>query len=388
MKIALISPYDFAYPGGVANHITNLYRNLTMLGHDVRVIAPASGSITTFGDNFIPIGRPRPFPANGSITRITVSPLVGSNVKKVLEAEHFDIVHLHEPAMPMLCTSALRLSRTTTVATFHACGNFPGYYPAKPFGTMLLRKWFNRLDARIAVSGAAMKMANRHFEGEYEIIPNGVDTHHFKPDVKPIEKYCDGKKNILFVGRLEKRKGAGYLLKAYARLKKEMPDTRLIIVGPGTMLRRQYERIVSRQHLADVEFVGFVGYDDLPCYYKTADVFCAPATGRESFGIVLLEAMATGTPIIASNIEGYAGVVTNGSDGLLVPPKDDKELAKALFSLLKDKQARRNMGARGVAKAKQYDWELVTQKLVNCYVRAMNGNAADAERVDATPSSV
>ncbi|GAI20304.1 unnamed protein product, partial [marine sediment metagenome] len=157
-----------------------------------------------------------------------------------------------------------------------------------------------------------MEFANGHMSGHYTIIPNGVDLEHFSPDVLPIDEFCDGKVNILFVGRLEKRKGLNYLLEAYRQAKREVPNCRLIVVGPGTRLRNKYEKHIMRKGIRDVVFVGFAGYDELPRYYKTADIFCAPATRGESFGIILLEAMAMGKPIVASNIAGYASVVNHG----------------------------------------------------------------------------
>jgi len=377
MKIALVSPYDFAFPGGVTNHISSLEHHLTQMGHQVKVIAPASKAIPTFGDRFIPIGKPRPVPASGSICRVTISPWLSSKIKAVLEAEKFDIVHLHEPLMPMLCTTVLRLSNTATIGTFHAFNARPGYaflgYNfGKPFSTILLKRWFRRLDGKIAVSRPAMEFVRKYFPGYYNIIPNGVDLERFSPDVSPIDEFGDGKVNILFVGRLEKRKGADYLLKAYRRVKQEIPNSRLIIVGPGTRLRKKYEKQVMRSGLKDVVFVGYVGYDELPRYYKTADVFCSPATGWESFGIVLLEAMAMGKPIVASDIGGYTGIVTHGVDGLLVPPKDGEVLAQALISLMTDESLRQQMGARGRVKALEYSWENVAQKVLNYYVRVLS----------------
>jgi len=354
MKIALVSPYDFAYPGGVANHISALERHFTRMGHQVKVIAPASKAISSFGDRFIPIGKPRPVPASGSIARITISPWLSSEIKEVLDEEKFDIIHLHEPLMPMLCTIVLRLSHTTTVGTFHAYDGSPAYKIATPLGKLFLKKWFKKLDGKIAVSSPAREFIGKYFPGECVIIPNGIELEHFHPDVPPIDKYCDGKLNILFVGRLEKRKGLGYLLKAYQQVKQEIPDSRLIVVGPGTRLRHKYEKYVRQNGFKDVEFVGHVSYDELPRYYKTADVFCSPATGQESFGIVLLEAMALGKPIVASRIEGYASVVTNGVEGLLVPPGDDKILAQALTSLMTNEPLRRQMGAIGRLKAEGY----------------------------------
>jgi phosphatidylinositol alpha-mannosyltransferase len=371
VKIALVSPYDFAYPGGVTLHISYLERYFTKMGHEVKVIAPASKAVSSFGDRFIPIGRPRPIPTSGSIARLTISPWLSSRVKAVLSKENFDIIHLHEPLMPMLCTTVLRLSQTANIGTFHACHGRPGYNFAKPIGKWILRRWFRKLDGKIAVSKPAMEFAHGHFPGYYNIIPNGVDLDHFSPDVSPIDEFCDGKVNILFVGRLEKRKGLNYLLEAFKQVKQEISNSRLIIVGPGTRLRRKYERQVKRSGLKDVVFVGFVPYDELPRYYKTAAVFCAPATGRESFGIILLEAMAVGKPIVASNIEGYASVVTHGVDGLLVPPEDEEMLARALISLLTDQSLRQEMGAKGRVKALEYSWEHIAQNVLNYYVRVL-----------------
>ena len=376
MKIALVSPYDFAFPGGVCNHISCLERYLTRMGNQVKVIAPASCAVPTFGDRFIPIGKPRPVPASGSICRVTISPWLSSRIKAVFDAESFDIIHLHEPLMPMLCTTVLRLSPTATVGTFHAVsGNFlgrPGYDFGKPFSTILLKRWFRRLQGKIAVSRSAMEFARQYFPGYYNIIPNGVDLERFSPDVLPIDEFCDGKVNILFVGRLEKRKGLNYLLDAYQRVKREMANSRLIIVGPGTRLRRKYEKQVMRKDIKDVVFVGHVPYDELPRYYQTADIFCSPATSCESFGIVLLEAMAVGKPTVASNIEGYAGVVTHGVEGLLVPPKDREKLAQTLITLMTDESLRQEMGARGRVKALGYSWEHISQRIYNYYVRVLS----------------
>ena len=372
MKIALVSPYDFAYPGGVTNHISSLEYYLTRMGHEVKVIAPASKAVSNFGDRFIPIGKPRSIPTSGSIVRVTISPWLSSRIKAVLDKESFDIIHLHEPLMPMLCTTVLRLSHTTNIGTFHAFAGSPSYSFAKPLAIRFLRKWFRKLGGKIAVSKPAMEFVNKHLPGHYSIIPNGVDLEHFSPDVPPIDEFCDGKLNILFTGRLEKRKGANYLLKAYQRVKEEIPDSRLIIVGPGTRLRNKYEKQVRRDGLKDVVFIGYASYDDLPRYYKTADIFCAPATGQESFGIVLLEAMALGKPIVASNIEGYASLVTPGAEGLLVPPKDKEALAQALISLMTDESLRQQMGARGILKAKEYDWKYLAQRILDYYISILN----------------
>jgi len=372
MKIALVSPYDFVYPGGVNIHVSSLEHQFTRMGHTVRIIAPSSGDVSGIGSKFIRIGTPIPIPIGGTICRVTISLRLGPTIKSVLSRENFDIIHLHEPFMPMLCSAVLRFSNTANVATFHAFGGKPGYKFGRPISTIMLRRRLHKLDGKIAVSKAAMEFASKHIPGYYNIIPNGIDLELFSPDVSPISEFCDGKLNILFVGRLEKQKGVNYLIRAYRRVRQEVPNSRLIIVGPGTRLRGKYEKEVVRSGLKDVIFVGGKPQSELPQYYKTADVFCAPATGLESFGIVLLEAMAVGKPIVATNIEGYNSVLTHGVEGLLVPPKNEEMLARALVSLLTDESLRREMGARARLKAMEYSWEHVAQMVLNYYVRILS----------------
>jgi phosphatidylinositol alpha-mannosyltransferase len=371
MKIALVSPYDFAHPGGVVNHISCLEQQFTRLGHDVKIIAPGSKAVYTLGDRFIRIGTPRPLPVSGSIARVTVSVRLESQINEVFEREKFDICHLHEPLMPTLCTTILRLKHTPMVGTFHASGGKPWYTMFSPIMKWYLDRWFRKLDGRIAVSDIALDYVNAFFPSDYTIIPNGIDTHHFNNGVAPIEQFNDGKTNILFVGRLEKRKGFEYLLEAYRLIKPEVPDCRLIQVGPGVRLRRKYERRIKRHKIPDVFFTGYATYSDLPRYYKTADIVCFPATGRESFGIVLLEAMAVGKPIIASAIDGYSRVLSDGVEGIMVPPKNAGKLAEAILKLSKDEKLRQQMAARGKPKAMKYDWSLLATRLLDFYTETL-----------------
>ncbi len=372
MKIALVSPYDFASPGGVVSHISCLEKQFTRLGHDVKIIAPASKAVYATGDRFIHIGTPRPIPVSGSVARITISLRLESQIKEVFERERFDICHLHEPLMPTLCTTILRLKKTPMVGTFHASGGKPWYIMFSPIGKWYLDRWFRKLDARIAVSQVALDYVSKYFPADYEIIPNGVDTQHFHDKVTPIDKFNDGKTNILFVGRLEKRKGFDYLLEAYRLIKPEVPDCRLIQVGPGVRLRKKYEKFARQRGLSDASFMGYATYSDLPRYYKTADIVCFPATGRESQGIVLLEAMSTGKPVIASNIAGYSSVLTDGVEGIAVPPKDAEKLAEAILRLIKNKQLRQQMGNRGISRARQFDWSIIAGRLLDLYNKTLN----------------
>jgi len=193
--------------------------------------------------------------------------------------------------------------------------------------------------------------------------------------VPPIPKYIDNKRNILFLGRQEKRKGLPYLLEAYARLRRERPDIRLIVVGPDGGMRAACERYVRQNRLEDVVFTGLVPYEELPRYYKTADVYCAPNTGHESFGIVLLEAMAAGTPIVASNIGGFADVLEDGVEGVFVPPRNADALAAAMDRLLTDAALREEMGRAGTRRAAPYAWDRVSGQVLDYYQELAGGSA-------------
>lgn len=364
MKIAMVSPYDFTWPGGVTAHVSQLARELGRLGHEVQVLAPHTPSRECQdADLLVPLGRSVPLPSGGSIARVSLSWWLYPKVRALLKKEQFDIVHLHEPMAPILPLCVLEFSNSVNVGTFHASYSRQHLYR---FTSPITKRWQARLHGNIAVSPAARRYVNNTFPGDYEIIPNGIDFNHFSTEATPFPQYQDGKLNILFVGRLEKRKGLRYLLEAYSKLKWQHPNTRLIVVGPGNPDKESY-RIMSSHNIQDVEFVGRVSYDDLPRYYASADIFCSPATGAESFGIVLLEAMASGTPVIASDIEGFRGVMTHGEQGLLVPKKDSEALADALETLASDPELRRRLGAQGNRTAEQYRWEVVAGRVENYY---------------------
>jgi phosphatidylinositol alpha-mannosyltransferase len=365
MKIALVSPYDFAYPGGVITHISHLAEQFSQMGHQVRIISPCSDKATAETRNVVSVGRVVPFFSNDSTARITFSWWQFRQVKSILEEGKFDIVHFHEPFCPFLPWVALPLSKSINIGTFHAYYERSlAYWAGK---RLLLKQLSQKLDGRIAVSEPAKRFVSKYFPGDYQIIPHGIDTERFSPKVPPIERFKDGKINILFVSRLDKRKGIGYLLQAYQMVKKKMPDTRLIIVGPGRK-QKDYQKWTEEQNLKDVVFTGHVLEDDLPRYYQTGDIFCAPAIGKESFGIILLEAMASGKPIIASNIEGYANVVSHQLDGLLVPPQDNSALAEAILFLIAHQEIAQQMAHRGREKAEQLSWENIAQRTLDYYL--------------------
>ncbi len=379
VKIGLVSPYDWSYPGGVRDHVRHLADEFIAAGHEVRILAPASGKKGKLSEpNVYKMGGTTPVPINGSIARITLNPVLGRHVRRVLQRERFDVVHLHEPLLPGLSLTVLRFSRALNVGTFHAFARagmtstpYLAYASAYPF----LRRYFQRLAGRIAVSSAAYNFVSHYFEGDYRIIPNGVNLESFSPSVPPFPQYMDGKQNILFVGRFEKRKGAKFLLRAIPLLRERFPDTRFIFVGEGR-LRSGFQQFVERHGWQDVIFTGYVSDEDKPRYFASAHVFCAPATGGESLGIVLLEAMASGTPVVATDIEGYATVVHDGVDGLLVPARDSEALAFSIGRLLQNEPLRRQLARNGQQTASQYAWPQVARRILDYYAELLAERAS------------
>lgn len=366
MKIGLVSPYDYSHPGGVINHVSYLAHHLDLMGHQVKIIAPVRRTGTRyFGVEVTAIGRPIPIPYGGTTARIPLSPWLPYQVKKVLDHEAFDIIHLHEPFIPMLSLSVLNESPALNVGTFHACHKSSVLYR---LGQPTMRRLGKKLHGKIAVSKPARDYIAKYLPADYCIIPNGVDIHHYHPDGPLRTEFKDGKLNIFFVGRLEERKGVGDLIRACAIVKKDFKDFRLIIAGPGIRLRYYYQMLAKSLVGDNVIFTDYVPFNELPDYYRTADIFCAPATGGESFGIVLIEAMASGTPVVATNIPGYAGVLTHGQEGLLAGPEDPRSLADALLGLLNDRQARLKMAQNGLMTAGQYSWENVSRRVMEYYL--------------------
>ena len=361
MKIGIVSPYAYPRPGGANAHIRETYSRLTELGHDVRIITAPWGDDPPAKD-VIQIGRAMAIPFNGSIGRITLSVRLEWLISHMLEREKFDVIHHHEPFVPFLSFQILDSARCPNVATFHAFGGFSFSYWT---GRIVLDRYMNKLDARITVSSAARHFVSRYFPGEYRIIPNGVDVD-FYANAKPFPEFRDGRVNIFFVGRVEPRKGAMYLMRAYAKIKERYPETRLIIAGRGPEIGK-LRRYAHERKVGDVFFAGRPSDEDKARFYKTADIFVAPSTGQESFGIVLLEAMAAGCAVVASDIHGYKRVVQRNVTGLLVEPKDPDALAEALERLINDPAQRTSLGQAGAMRAHEYDWTHVTTELVQVY---------------------
>lgn len=257
-------------------------------------------------------------------------------------------------------------SKSVNVATFHAArASNPWYTAFKPYFSLIL----GRLDGRIAVSEPARELVGQYFEGPYSIIPNGIDVERYHDGVVPFPWAHDGTPRILFVGRFnESRKGFKYLLRALPLVRQQFPTARLLVVGPGEPAK--FDGMMERYHIQGVDFVGQASADDLPRYYASCDVFCSPAIKGESFGMVLLEAMATSKPVVATNIPGYQSVLTHEREGILVEPKDSAALAIGLVRILADRDLRTRLAGVGQQTATKYTWPHVAARVLDVYEQA------------------
>jgi phosphatidylinositol alpha-mannosyltransferase len=304
-------------------------------------------------------------PVNGSRARIGLPISTHFNARRIFQDEAFDIVHLHEPIVSTITSAVLQHSQGVNVGTFYACG---ARSLTLQLGGLLFGH-LGQLHGRITISKASYDFINSHFPADYRIIPSGIDFDRFaRTDISSISQFCDQKVNILFVGRLDQRKGFDYLLKAFQRIKGQVHAVRLVVVGAfDTRDAAPYQDYARRNRIGDVEFIGCVTDDELPRWYHTAHIFCAPSLGGESFGIVLLEAMAAGLPIVSSDIEGYRCLVTNGVEGELIRPADTQMLADTLIGMIHDPRRRRAYGQAGQVTAVKYSSEHIAAKVLDYY---------------------
>jgi len=366
MNIGLVCPYEWTVPGGVGNHVRALAGELRRAGHRVDVLAPAERPVAE--PSFVGLGGSVAVPYNGSVARIAFGPRALVRVRRAVGRGGYDLLHVHEPLAPSVGLLAVAGTPTPTVGTFHAnLGRSLALEAARP----LLRRVYDRLDGRIAVSASARDTWQGRFGGAMAVVPNGV-APEFLAGPKPLDGWAGDGPTVLFVGRLEPRKGVAYLVRAFLRLKPAFPRLRLLVVGRDD--QHQQDKLMSMvppRLRPDLVFVGAVPQADLPSYYASADVFCAPSLGGESFGIVLAEAMAVGLPVVCSNIGGYRDVVHDGTDGLLVPPRDPEALAAAVGGLLDNPARLAAMGEAAAAAARRYAWETVAGEVEAVYRTAL-----------------
>jgi phosphatidylinositol alpha-mannosyltransferase len=378
VKVGIIVPYSWSFWGAVVEHVELQAEALgrlgvetrTIMGNDppgqfTRVLHPRVGRHGEPPPDVIPVGRSVIVPANGSLPNIVLSPRAFFRLKRLLEREHFDVLHLHEPMTPLICTATLALARVPMVATFHASGELGWMRACVPAWGFLA----DRLDARIAVSEQARATADRWLPGDYEIIPNGV----LVPDAAD----PGGRENrILFAGRQEPRKGLQVLLRAWAEIHRET-GARLRIAGADPLAVRL---LLARLRVPDdgIDVLGFLSQEDLTAELLAAKALVAPSLGGESFGMVLTRAFACATPVVASDIPGYRGVMTDET-GLLVRPDDPAELARAVTGLLADEARRRSLGAAArVVAQRNYSWDDLARRLVGIYER-VSGQGLERE---------
>ncbi|GAA1766691.1 glycosyltransferase family 4 protein [Nonomuraea bangladeshensis] len=373
MKVGIVCPYSWDMPGGVKQHIDDLTQALAAQGHDVSVIAPAAD------DDELPpyvtgAGRAVPVPYNGSVARMSFGFLSAARVRRWVRTGDFDVLHIHEPLIPSLGVLACWAAKGPIVATFHASfSRSRAIAVAEP----LLRSALEKLTGRIAVSDAARKSLVEQFGGDAVLIPNGVTVDRYAR-AEPLEGWGPDGRTIGFLGRMdEERKGLPILLEAFAVLAADRPEVKLLIAGPGDE-KDVYEKIPARFH-DRVTVLGMVSEADKIRAYHSVDVFCAPNTRGESFGIVLAEAMASGATVLASDIPAFRKVLGEGQAGALFANGDSASLAREAGALLDAPERRAKLAEEALVAVRKYDWSTVARDVVRVYETV---TAAGAGRVE------
>ena len=367
MRIAIVTEYYAPSIGGIQEHVRHFAREARRLGHEVTVVTGAMPDLRGAGAEPAPhpddptvvrIGRSLPIYNNGGVGRVTVGPRVSAALRDVLRDGGFDVVHVHAPLTPVLPLLALHHAAAPVVGTFHT-----NWRPGAAFrlAGRLLQRYLDRLDAALAVSRACVGALGR-LRADFRIVPNGVDVARFGGG-RRLRRFDDGKVNLLWVGRVERRNALDRMLAVLAEVRRDV-DARLLVVGDGPLLPR-YRARVPPELEAHVVFAGRL-LDERPDWYASADVHCAP-TRIASFGVTLLEAMAAGVPVLASDIEGFREVLHHGVEGELVPADDVGAWARAIVRLVEDRGRAAAYGEAGRRTARRYDWPIVAREVLGVY---------------------
>ncbi|MDT7545337.1 MAG: phosphatidyl-myo-inositol alpha-mannosyltransferase [Actinomycetota bacterium] len=374
MRVGIVCPYTWDVPGGVQAHVRDLADSLLELGHEVSVLTPVDDpEEAELPPYVVPAGRAVPVPYNGSVARLAFGPLSFTRTRRWLRDGHFDVLHIHEPTVPSLSMLACFTASGPIVATFHTAT--ARSRALQVFGTVLL-PGLEKITGRFAVSPAARRVVVEHLGGDAVLIPNGVDVRRFQ-GAQPLPR-AGGGPTISFLGRIdEPRKGLAVLLEALPELVELVPDVRLLVAGPGDV--DEVAETIPPSLRGHVELLGLVSDADKPRVYASGDVYCAPNTHGESFGIVLIESMATGTPVVASDLEAFRRVLEVGRAGVLVPVADPAALAAALADLLADPDRRKQLAEVGRETVQQYDWQTVTARIVEVYETVVAAVPRDTE---------
>ena len=361
MRIGLACPYTWDVPGGVQVHVRDLAETLLRLGHEVSVITPVDDEDSLPG-YAVSAGKAMSVPYNGSVTRILMGPVSAARVRRWVREGEFDVVHAHEPTAPSVSLLACMMASGPLVATYHTSN------PRSRILTALqgaLQPSLEKVWANIAVSEAARRTIVEHLGVDAVLVPNGVNVAAFK-DAVPLPELASAAPTIVFVGRIdEPRKGLAVLLEALPLIVAAIPDVRVLVAGPGDVEAVDATLTpVGRRH---VQLLGLITNEDKPRVFRTADVYVAPNTGQESFGIVLLEAMAAHTPVVASDIDAFRRVLEDGTAGRLFANEDAASLAAVLIEVLSSPAERTRLSELGWNAVQQYDWATVATEIVQVY---------------------
>ena len=364
MRIGLVCPYQWDVPGGVQYHVRDLAETLRGLGHHVEILTPAEREESLTDPWITFAGRTVPIPYNGSMASLQFGPVSAARVSRWLREGHFDVVHVHEPAPPSVSLLVCMIAKGPIVATFHAATTRSKWLAA--LGPVV-RPWLERISGRIAVSDFARRVQVEHLGGDAVIIPNGVHVDFFAdgPSLPGITRGVDGP-TVGFLGRYdEPRKGLPVLLEAMRTVVRQHPGARLLIAGRGDA--DDLADLVGEELRPHVRLLGEVSEADKAAFLRSVDVYCAPNLLGESFGVVLIEALAAGAPIVASDLDAFARVLEDGEAGVLVPRGDASALAASLCALLADPDRRSALSEGGPRAAAAYDWGVLARRILAVY---------------------
>ncbi|NBO16893.1 MAG: glycosyltransferase family 1 protein [Actinobacteria bacterium] len=367
IRIGMVCPYGWDTPGGVQTHMKDLAEYLISEGHYVSVLAPVSDDSIRVEDYLVNAGKPISIPVNGSVARVLFGPLASSRAKQWIAAGDFDLLHLHEPAIPSLSLLACSAAEGPIVGTFHvSTPKKKAIYAIGP----ILEPIVEKLTARIAVSELARSTLKAHFDTDAVVIPNGIDG----------QKYANAKVNpeysapnsIGFMGRFEEpRKGLQVLIDSLAVVARFIPNVKYLIAGPGDS--EEFLKQLNPQLRSRIEFLGRLSDQEKESFLKSVDLYVAPNTGGESFGIILTEALSAGTAVVASDIPAFKAVLENGEVGALFKNQDSADLAKVIVGLLRDDERRKKLASNGKLSAQKYDWQVVAEQIESVYEMAIAG---------------
>ena len=364
MRIGLVCPYPWDTPGGVQYHVRDLAETLRGLGHHVEVLTPAEREESLPAEHATWAGRAVPVPYNGSMASLQLGPVSATRVRRWLREGHFDVVHVHEPATPSVSLVVCMVATGPVVATHHAATTRSKWLAAVG---PLIRPWLEKISGRIAVSDFARRVQVEHLGGDAVIIPNGVHVAPFAegPSLPGHTRGVDGP-TIGFLGRYdEPRKGLPVLLEAMRTVVRRHPGAQLLIAGRGDP--EAVRELVGDDLAPHVSLLGELSEAEKGAFLRSVDVYCAPNLLGESFGIVLIEAMAAGAPIVASDLDAFAAVLEDGAAGVLVRRGDARGLARALSDLLADPERRARLSDTGRRVAAGYDWSVVARRVLAVY---------------------